>query len=149
MKKGVDFIGVGAGALVFNKEGKVLLAQRGPKANNEAGKWDFPGGTVEFGETIEDTLKRELIEELGIEIEIMELLDVVNHILPEIGQHWISPAYIAVHKSGEASIREPEKCTAFNWFFIKEIDPEQLTKSSLSNYEKYVEKFGLEHNYKI
>jgi 8-oxo-dGTP diphosphatase len=149
MKKGIDFIGVGAGALVFNKEGKVLLAQRGPKANNEAGKWDFPGGTVEFGETIEDTLKRELIEELGIEIEIRELLDVVNHILPEVGQHWISPSYIAIHLSGEGKILEPEKCTAFDWFYIKDIDPKQLTQSSLSNYEKYVEKFGLNHSYAI
>ncbi|MDO8524700.1 MAG: hypothetical protein Q7R99_03655 [bacterium] len=42
MKRGVDYIGVGAGAIIFNNEGKVFIAQRGPGARNESGKWDFP-----------------------------------------------------------------------------------------------------------
>jgi mutator protein MutT len=149
MRKGIDYIGVGAGALVFNSEGKVLIAQRGHNANNEAGKWDFPGGTVEFGETIQDTLIRELMEELGLEIEIRELLDVVNHIIPEEKQHWVSASYLAIHKSGEAKILETDKCTDFEWVYIRDINPEILTKSSMSNYRRYVEKFGIDHNYTV
>ena len=41
---GIDCIGVGVGAMVFNNEGKVFLAQRGSKATNERGYWEFPGG---------------------------------------------------------------------------------------------------------
>ena len=50
MRKGIDYIGVGVGAAIFNKEGKFLLTLRGREAKNERGKWEIPGGSVEFGE---------------------------------------------------------------------------------------------------
>jgi ADP-ribose pyrophosphatase YjhB (NUDIX family) len=56
MKKGVDFIGVGVGAIILNDEGKVFLAKRGHKAKNERGTWEFPGGGVEFGEKLVDAI---------------------------------------------------------------------------------------------
>jgi len=43
MKKGVDYIGVGVGALIVNKEGKLFLAMRGKETRNESGKWEFSG----------------------------------------------------------------------------------------------------------
>jgi 8-oxo-dGTP diphosphatase len=57
---------VAACALV-DADGRVLLAQR-PPGKTLAGLWEFPGGKVEAGETPEDTLIRELREELGIEV---------------------------------------------------------------------------------
>src|SRR2546430_289543 len=80
MLPGRDYIGVGVGAMVFNQEGKVFLAQRGPRATNEIGKWEFPGGKIRFGEKIYDAIKREFFEEYGMEIEIIELLCVTDHI---------------------------------------------------------------------
>ncbi len=141
MKPGRDFIGVGVGAMVFNAEGKVLLTQRGPKSNNEAGKWDFPGGTVEFGESLEETVIREFQEELGILIEVIELIDVVNHILPNEQQHWVSPSYIARLLEGTPEIKEAEKCTGIKWLEVSEINQEELSISSRSNYEKYIAKY--------
>ena len=141
MKKGVDFIGVGSGAIIFNNEGKVFVAQRGPKARNESGRWDFPGGSVEYGERCEDAVARELMEEFEMEIEVLELLEVVNHILPEENQHWVSPSFIARHVSGVPKITEPEKCIGFKWLKISEINSEELSKSSLSNYLKFIEKY--------
>lgn len=64
MKKGIDYIGLGAGGLIINNEGKILLSRRGPKARNQTGKWEAPGGSVAFGETAMDTVKREAREEL-------------------------------------------------------------------------------------
>lgn len=58
MKPGKDYIGVGCGVIIFNKEGKVFIAKRGFGARNERGKWDFPGGSVELGEKCEDAIKR-------------------------------------------------------------------------------------------
>jgi mutator protein MutT len=142
MKKGVDFIGVGAGAIVFNNEGKVFVAQRGPKARNESGKWDFPGGSVEFGETCENAVVRELKEEFEIDIEVIELLEVVNHILPEEQQHWVSPSFVARHIGGVPKIIEPEKCIGFKWMNIAEINPDDLSKASKSNWQKFIEKYG-------
>ena len=121
MKKGIDYIGVGVGGIIFNAEGLVFLARRGREARNESGKWEFPGGGVEFGETLEHALAREILEEYGITIEVHELLDVVNHIIPREGQHWVSPSFLCKMISGTPVIREPHKCEAIGWFAIEEI----------------------------
>ncbi len=115
---GTDVIGVGVGAMVFNDRGEVFLAQRGPQAKNERGTWEFPGGTVEFGERLEDAIQREFLEEYGMVIAIDSLLKVEDHILPDEGQHWVSPTYLAHHVSGEAQIREPGKCSGIGWFAL-------------------------------
>ncbi|HHW00123.1 MAG TPA: 8-oxo-dGTP diphosphatase MutT [Clostridiaceae bacterium] len=57
-------------AIIINS-GKVLIAQRAEN-QNQAGKWEFPGGKVEPGETPEECLKREIKEELGINIEVKD-----------------------------------------------------------------------------
>ena len=116
MKRGVDYIGVGVGAIIVNENGQVFLARRGPLAKNERGLWEFPGGSVEFGEKLADALRREMREEFGIEIVVGELLDVVDHILPDEGQHWVSPTYICQIKSGIPVIQEPGKCSEIGWF---------------------------------
>ena len=56
-----------AAAVIVAPDGRVLLAQR-PAGKPYAGYWEFPGGKVESGETIEQALRRELQEELGIAI---------------------------------------------------------------------------------
>ncbi len=58
-----------AGIIV--KENKILIAQRAKK-DDLCGKWEFPGGKMESGETEQECLKRELFEEFGIEAEIGE-----------------------------------------------------------------------------
>ena len=60
-------------AAVVEKEGKFLLAQRGP-GDRLAGKWEFPGGKIEPGETPEGCLAREIREELGIEVQVGDFL---------------------------------------------------------------------------
>lgn len=56
---------------IIKKEGKILIAQR-TKKDAAFGKWEFPGGKLEVGETLEECLKRELHEELGIHAVIGE-----------------------------------------------------------------------------
>jgi len=59
-------------AIIFN-EGKVLIARRAP-GEKHAGGWEFPGGKIELGETPEECLKRELLEEFGIETSINDFI---------------------------------------------------------------------------
>ena len=124
---GKDCIGVGVGALIQNEQGEILLALRSQQAKNERGTWEIPGGAVEFGETLKQALQREIREEIGIEIEVGELLHVCDHILTEEGQHWVSPTFICQIKSGTPTIMEPQKCDALQWF-----TPEAALKLQLS-----------------
>jgi len=142
MKRGIDYIGVGVGAIIVDDTGRLFLARRGPQAKNERGLWEFPGGSVEFGEKLAQALQREMREEYGVEIAVGELLDVVDHILLEEGQHWVSPAFICKITSGEPSIREPGKCTEIGWFHPDEMPDEsltQVTRANLVHYRKYLQ----------
>lgn len=122
MEKGKDYIGVGVGAVIVGKAGKVFASQRGPLSRNEAGKWEFPGGSVEFGETLEHAIVREMREEYGVSVKPVRLLCVADHILPREGpQHWVSPTFICRLVRGEPKILEPGKCGAIGWFTIKEL----------------------------
>jgi 8-oxo-dGTP diphosphatase len=138
MKRGIDYIGVGVGAIMVNNIGQVFLARRGPLAKNERGLWEFPGGSVEFGEKLADALKREMREEYGIEITVGELLDVSDHILPDEGQHWVSPTYLCRIVSGTPAILEPGKCSQIGWFDPNDT-PSDLTVISRENLLHYRE----------
>jgi 8-oxo-dGTP diphosphatase len=139
MQRGIDYIGVGVGAIIVDEQGRLFLARRGPQAKNERGLWEFPGGAVEFGERLADALKREIREEYGIEIEVLELLDVADHILPDEGQHWVSPSFICAIVSGEPAIREKAKCIEIGWFAPDEMpkDLTQVTRTNLMHYRQH------------
>ncbi len=138
MQRGIDYIGVGVGAVLVDEQGRLFLAQRGPRAKNERGLWEFPGGSVEFGETLAAALRREMREEYGIEIAVGELLDVVDHILEDEGQHWVSPSFICKIVSGEPTICEPEKCSEIGWFEVGAM-PAGLTRVTQANLKHYID----------
>jgi len=74
-----------AAGLVF-RDGKLLITQR-CKGSHLAGLWEFPGGKLEPSENYEACLRRELREELGIEVEVGELLESISHDYPEKSVH--------------------------------------------------------------
>ena len=88
----VKIVLVAACALI-DPDGRVLLAQR-PEGKSMAGLWEFPGGKVEVGERPEDTLIRELREELGIVVreECLAPLTFASHSYPDF--HLLMPLYV-------------------------------------------------------
>ena len=58
---------------IIRKDGKILICQR-PEGKRHAGKWEFPGGKMEHGETPEEGLIRELREELGFEARVGDII---------------------------------------------------------------------------
>jgi 8-oxo-dGTP diphosphatase len=84
MTSGGPPIEVAAG-LVF-REGKLLITQR-PAKSHLGGLWEFPGGKREACESFEQCLRRELVEELGIEVQVHELVEDLIHHYPERSVH--------------------------------------------------------------
>ena len=74
-----------AAGLVF-RNGLLLITLRRPE-DHLGGMWEFPGGKREPGERYEDCLRRELHEELGIEVEVKDLVDSISHDYPEKSVH--------------------------------------------------------------
>lgn len=67
-------------AVIIDDEGRVLLTRRSIPPFQDL--WVMPGGKIDLGETIVGALKREVHEEVGLEVEIQELIDVFEHLTP-------------------------------------------------------------------
>jgi 8-oxo-dGTP diphosphatase len=100
----VKIVTVAACALI-DPDGRVLLAQR-PEGKPMAGLWEFPGGKVEPGETPEQTLIRELEEELGIAVKeaCLAPLTFASHSYPDF--HLLMPLYICRRWDGIVTAQE-------------------------------------------
>lgn len=135
----MDYIGVSAGAMIFNDKGELFLSKRSMNAKNERGCWETPGGSVEFGETLEQAVKREMKEEYGLNIEILEQFPASDHLIPKEHQHWVATTFLARPRKGQTpKIMEPEKCDAIGWFPLDKL-PKPLsiiTKLDLKEYKK-------------
>lgn len=119
MKPGIDYIGVSAGAMIFNEKKELFLSKRSKNATNERGCWEVPGGKVNFGETLQDAVKREIKEEYGVDIELIEQFPAANHLIPSEKQHWVPTTFLAKIKKGQKpKILEPDKCDAIGWFAL-------------------------------
>lgn len=144
MKKGVDYIGVSAGALLINDNGEVFLSKRSKHAKNERGCWESPGGSVEFGETLEDAVKREIKEEYGAEIDVLEQFPAENHLIPDEHQHWVATTFLVKFKKGEKPhIREKNKCDGVGWFSLDNL-PSPLsiiTKLDIAHHRNKIPKY--------
>ena len=103
----VKIVTVAACALV-DADGRVLLAQR-PEGKPMAGLWEFPGGKVEAGETPEQSLIRELEEELGIVVKeaCLAPLTFASHTYPEF--HLLMPLYVCRRWDGIVTAREGQR----------------------------------------
>lgn len=119
MKQGVDFIGVAVGAMIFNDEGKLFLSKRSQNSKNERGCWEIPGGSVEFGERLADAIRREVREEFGADIMLVEQFPAADHIIPLEKQHWVPTTFLATFVPGQIpTIMEPNKCDGIGWFAL-------------------------------
>lgn len=111
-------IEVSAG-LIF-RDGKLLITQR-YSDSHLGGLWEFPGGKREPAETFQECLARELREELGIEVEVGDLLESLTHVYPEKTVHlrffcckWLR------------NEPKPLGCAAFRWITLPELDQFQF-----------------------
>lgn len=137
LKPGKDYIGIGGGVLFFNKKGEVLLMKRSKNSKNEVGWWSKPGGAVDYNEKAISAMKREIKEELDIDIKIWGYLPHTDHIIKKDRQHWMSINYLARIKSGTPKIMEPHKCDEIKWFNIKKL-PKKITQTTKEPIKDYL-----------
>jgi ADP-ribose pyrophosphatase YjhB (NUDIX family) len=112
---------VGVGVLLVDSSDRVLLTLRARPP--EAGCWSIVGGRVDFLETLEQCAVREALEEVGVEIDLVRLLCVTDHCIPQEGQHWVSPAYLGRILAGDAHNCEPGKTLQVRWFALSDLPP--------------------------
>ena len=107
---------------LVDTDGRVLLAQR-PEGKQLAGLWEFPGGKVEPGERPEETLIRELREEIGIEVKeaCLAPLTFASHAYPDF--HLLMPLYVCRRWEGMARSMEGQ---ALKWVRPRELKDQPM-----------------------
>ncbi len=136
MKIGRDYIGVGVGAFILNENNELLLQKRAVPA--EQGYWCIPGGRLEMFEVLKDAVIRETKEETDLDIEVIKLIGVCDHIIKDENAHWVAMSYLCKIKSGIPKIMEPNKASDMKWFDLNNL-PDKLTittKKALADYKK-------------
>ena len=123
---------VGVGAIII-KDNQVLLSQR--KGSHASGTFGSLGGHLEYGESPTEALKREAMEELGIELENIEFLVCTN--LLKYNRHVINITFVAKIKAGEPKIMEPDKIELVQWFDLDDL-PSPLFEPVKIGIEAYL-----------
>lgn len=103
---------VGIGVFIV-KNGKFLMGRR--RNAHGDGTWSIPGGHLEFGETFEETAKREVLEETGLTITNVRFGAVTNDYFEDGGKHYVTIWMLSDWESGEEQITEPDKFIALEW----------------------------------
>lgn len=103
-------------AVIWNERGQILIDRRRPEGLM-GGMWEFPGGKIEANETVQDCIKREIREELAIEIEVEEHFITIDHAYTHFR------VTLNVHHcrylSGEP---QPLVCDEIRWVTLEEIN---------------------------
>ena len=121
-------------------EGRILLAKR----KNEPGKdkWSVPGGIVELGETLEQTVVREAREETGLIVEEPEPIDVISQVTldenSKIKYHFIIIDYFVRFKN--AAAEAGSDVGELEWVALDQVEKKDLTKSFRVFFQKNEEK---------
>ena len=102
-------------AAIIYKDGVYFATQRG--YGEFEGMWEFPGGKIELGETAESALKREIQEELGIDITVDKFLCTTDYDYPSF--HLTMHCYLCSIISGEIELREHKSA---RWLTIEALD---------------------------
>ena len=104
---------VGIGVIVL-RNGLVLLGQR--LGAHGDGTWALPGGHLDFGEAVEHCAVREVLEETGLEVQVVARGPYTSNMFSREGKHYVTLFVVAHAPSGVPAVREPSKCAGWHWF---------------------------------
>ena len=143
MQKGIDHIGVAVSYYCHDGRGKYLMNKRGVNSRDEHGAWDFGGGGIEFGEKIEETLRRELKEEYCVEHITYSFIGFNDNFREQNDKkvHWIQFHYLVLVDPNEVKNGEPDKHDEIGWFTIDNL-PSPLHSQTLKELEMYKDKLN-------
>jgi 8-oxo-dGTP diphosphatase len=115
---------------VIIREGQTLLVRRANPP--DAGMWGFPGGKIEFGETVKDAAVRELLEETSIQGDAQDVITTLDILVRDssgaMGQHYILIAVQCRWISGEPVAGDD--ALEARWFDVAELDPDRILMSA-------------------
>ncbi len=126
------------------KEDKWLFVKRSHKESHQAGSISFVGGTVEetnvLDKVLEETLKREIREEVGLEVATSPKYLTSSHFIADDEDLVVDVVFLCKYKSGEASPVDKDEVSEVMWLTFEEAINNDLIKSWTKNYLRLAQK---------
>jgi len=115
------------------KDGKVLMGKKNNPSKVGYGTWCFPGGKLDFGETLRDGAKRELLEETGLTANALTLSNIIDEPQASGGTHYLHINFLAKDWEGEPIVMEPDRFEKWEWF-----DLNNLPAETFPSHKKFI-----------
>ncbi|MEW6187918.1 MAG: NUDIX hydrolase [Thermodesulfobacteriota bacterium] len=141
---------LGVGGIVFHGD-EVLLVKRGKEPGK--GRWSIPGGAVDTGETLKEALYREIEEETGLSVEVLDLVEILERIIPDsrgtVLYHYVLMDYCCVIKGGQLKAQsDADEAGFFALGTLNEIDIPEITRQVIHKAFQKNHNFLLDKNRK-
>ncbi|HUD10089.1 MAG TPA: NUDIX domain-containing protein [Candidatus Saccharimonadales bacterium] len=134
LRRGIDFIGVSCAFICHDGKGRILMHKRSSNCRDEQGHWDNGAGALEYGESLEKAVRREVKEEYGADIKRLQFagyLDVHRTLDDGTPTHWVCIMHAAEVDPKQAKNNEPYKIDEIGWFEIDKL-PSPLHSQSMN-----------------
>jgi ADP-ribose pyrophosphatase YjhB (NUDIX family) len=130
---------VGVGAILFRRD-RILMAQRGKEPLK--GWWSLPGGALEIGESLQDAVCREVLEETGLEVVPVRMFEIFERIIRDAAgapeYHYVLIDYVCRVTGGK--LFPGDDVCAVEWVRRRDLTSLQITEGTLAVIERAFEK---------
>ncbi len=127
--KGVSFTGISTPFICYDKSGQIFMAKRSKNARDEHGRWDCGAGGLKHGQSVEESMLRELCEEYGVTqpicVDFLGYFDVFRALPDGTKTHWVAMPFAVQVNPLDVHIMEPDMVDNSGWFELTAL-PEPL-----------------------
>ena len=120
---------IAVGAIIIHQD-QLVLIRRAKEPSK--GRWTFPGGAVELGESLEDAVRREVLEETGLQVELGEVATVLDHVVRDeaggVRYHYIIVDYFACPVGGV--LQPGSDVSDARWVGLDDLDGLEMTEKA-------------------
>jgi len=117
---------------IIEKDGKFLITQRPEDGRHNGGRWEFPGGKLDWGENPRESLKREIQEEIGIDVSVKEIFEISSNVYGG-EKHVVLLAFHCLYEEGKI---EKKDIQDYRWITPDEMKDYDITEADLPFIEK-------------
>jgi mutator protein MutT len=123
------------GLIIRNNDEFLLLKRR--EGSFAGGQWDIPGGKLEFGEALEESLLREIYEETRLKVKVNKVISISSGINNEQKRQYITLVYLCPYQSGDVILNEEH--TDYKWVRVNSIEEEKTVYYVKEAIKRYVQ----------